>query len=223
MAYSENASKKVFDYITEKVSSGEWIAGMKIATEDQLGKETEVSRVAVRQAIDQLCAIAVLKKMQGSGTYVIPFEETSLVGMQYYPATKESIKAVQEFRCMFEPYCSQLFVKYGTEDDLKAIEECLQKMRDCAEDAKQMDLLDGEFHNLIAAGTHNTVMRRVSGMLVTAVKRHHMPRFDNNMLRWHEMIAEALRNKDEELAYIYTKKHSENVIYVLEGNTLIQP
>ena len=114
MPYSAQASNLVFKDITEHISSGQWAPGMKIETEEQLCSRLGVSRIAVRQAIEKLSALSVLRKVQGSGTYVNSFKDASLLGMIYYPPTRETMRTVLEFRRMFDSYNAQLFVQYAS-------------------------------------------------------------------------------------------------------------
>ena len=102
MSYSSNASQRVLNYITDNIRTGHWAAGSKIETEDTISEKLGVSRIAVRQAIEKLSTLAVLTKVQGSGTYVNGFEECTLGGMVYYPPTLRSLRTVLEFRRMFD-------------------------------------------------------------------------------------------------------------------------
>ena len=125
MSYSAQASNLVFKDITEHISSGQWAPGMKIETEEQLCSRLGVSRIAVRQAIEKLSALSVLRKVQGSGTYVNSFKDASLLGMIYYPPTRETMRTVLEFRRMFDSYNAQLFVQYASPEELAELEKKL--------------------------------------------------------------------------------------------------
>ena len=114
MSYSTQASNQVFQYITDHISSGIWKPGMKIDTEDQLCQTLSVSRAAVRQAIERLSSLSVLRKQQGSGTYVNGFDQVSLMGMLYYPPSRETMMTVLEFRRMFDSYNAELFVAHAS-------------------------------------------------------------------------------------------------------------
>ena len=109
MAYSTQASKTVDDFILAKIQDGVWIPGSRIYTEEQLCEELGVSRIAVRQALGRLSALSVLTKQQGSGTFVNKFEDASLAGMVYYPATLERFLTVLEFRKQF--YIPKMLLK----------------------------------------------------------------------------------------------------------------
>ena len=61
MSYSSNASQRALNYITDNIRTGHWAAGSKIETEDTISEKLGVSRTAVRQAIEKLSTLAVLK------------------------------------------------------------------------------------------------------------------------------------------------------------------
>ena len=64
MSYNHNASQKVSDFITQNILSGEWKSGDKIWSENEFCSYLGVSRIAVRDAIANLTAISVLRKVQ---------------------------------------------------------------------------------------------------------------------------------------------------------------
>ena len=54
----------------EKINSGEWELDQQIPTEEDLCKKYNVSKITVRQAINNLCSEGYLIKVQGKGTFV---------------------------------------------------------------------------------------------------------------------------------------------------------
>ncbi len=56
--------------LLEEINSGKWQPGEKIPTEDALCKEYRVSKITVKQAINNLVSEGYLMKFQGKGTFV---------------------------------------------------------------------------------------------------------------------------------------------------------
>jgi GntR family transcriptional regulator len=56
--------------LRQRINSGYWAVGEKIATLEQLEKEFQVARVTVRQAVDLLQHEGLLRSEQGRGTFV---------------------------------------------------------------------------------------------------------------------------------------------------------
>jgi GntR family transcriptional regulator len=61
---------QIYTIIKEKIESREWPAGTQIPTEDELCKTYDVSKVTVREAIQELVREGCLKRQQGKGTFV---------------------------------------------------------------------------------------------------------------------------------------------------------
>jgi GntR family transcriptional regulator len=61
---------QVASVLRTRIQSGQWSAGEKISTLEELEQEFEVARVTVRQAIDILREEGMLQARQGLGTFV---------------------------------------------------------------------------------------------------------------------------------------------------------
>ena len=61
---------QIYSIFLEKIESGEWSAGNQIPTEDELCRIYDVSKVTVREAIQELVREDYLKRQQGKGTFV---------------------------------------------------------------------------------------------------------------------------------------------------------
>ena len=55
-------SQKAYDYIVEQIRLKNWTPGQKIMPEMELCSTLDISRVSVRQALDQLSAVGLLVK-----------------------------------------------------------------------------------------------------------------------------------------------------------------
>jgi|UniRef100_A0A7C3SP80 GntR family transcriptional regulator len=61
---------QMYSIFLKKIEDGEWIAGTKIPTENELCNMYNVSKVTVREAIQELVREGFLKRQQGKGTFV---------------------------------------------------------------------------------------------------------------------------------------------------------
>jgi GntR family transcriptional regulator len=61
---------QIYSIFKEKIENGDWPAGTQIPTEDELCKTYDVSKVTVREAIQELVREGCLKRLQGKGTFV---------------------------------------------------------------------------------------------------------------------------------------------------------
>lgn len=62
---------KIVEQIRDLIIEGKWAPKEKIPNESQLCNLFGVSRTSLRSAIEKLCAIGLLEKRQGDGTYTI--------------------------------------------------------------------------------------------------------------------------------------------------------
>ena len=75
--------------LLEQIKSGEFAAGMKIPSEDELCTQYKISRPTVRQAIGELTSSGFLIKEKGKGTYVS--QSKSIIDLKKYNGFIDSI------------------------------------------------------------------------------------------------------------------------------------
>ncbi len=61
---------QVYAIFLKKIESGEWRDGLQIPSEDELCRMYDVSKVTVREAIQELVREGYLKRQQGRGTFI---------------------------------------------------------------------------------------------------------------------------------------------------------
>ena len=61
---------QIYSIFLKKIENGEWPAGTQIPAEDELCRMYDVSKVTVREAIQELVREGYLKRLQGKGTFV---------------------------------------------------------------------------------------------------------------------------------------------------------
>ncbi|GGZ74408.1 histidine utilization repressor [Ignatzschineria indica] len=69
--------KKVQNYILEKIENNEYSEGEQIPTEQELSQLFNASRMTINRAITELSRQNILKRIQGSGTFVMPKKASS--------------------------------------------------------------------------------------------------------------------------------------------------
>jgi DNA-binding GntR family transcriptional regulator len=61
---------QIYSILSEKIENGEWAASAQIPTEDELCRIYEVSKITIREAIQELVREGYLVRQQGKGTFV---------------------------------------------------------------------------------------------------------------------------------------------------------
>lgn len=218
MAYVSNASNSAYEFIGERIRSGEWGPGDRIWTEAKLCEHLGISRVAVRQAIDWLAAQSVVYKIQGSGTYVCEPSAQQLPGAGLIQEGEEDIMDILEFRRYFEVGNIMMFMKNHDEDDIRALEDTYAAMREAAErdDMAAFYTADYRFHDIIARGTKKKFVYHISSILTGILNRHQKninARIGPDVgLEYHPYILEYIKKNDADLAAMFMQRHIDATI-----------
>ena len=217
MAYQRNASDIVYDFICAKIRDGEWGPGSKIWTEKEISAHLGVSKIAVRSAVGMLVAASVLRRKQGSGTYV---EEaaTGVVIMHnptHVPNITELVEILQ-FRMFFEVNNVELFIQNATEEDFSALQAAHDRLIACDQDSEIFYRLDFEFHKLLAEGTHNSYISRIYEIIHDTLQQNlqflHQIIGPSSALEYHPLIMKYIQKKDAEIAPLLMRRHMEHAI-----------
>jgi len=214
--YINQASDMAYDYIVERIRSEMWKPGDKIATESQLVEMIGVSKAAVRQAIERLVTISVLKKVQGSGTYVEKKENMSIMSASIFGLDDDFMLKILEFRKMFDSYNVELFIQCATDDEILKLEHNYAQMIVAKDDIQRFHKLDQIFHDIVANGTRNPLIIQISKLFVDIfvdnqkLIYHHVG--PESGIKYHGKMLEAIKEKNAEVAAIYARMSIEESI-----------
>jgi len=218
--YINQASDIAYEYIVERIRSGVWKPGDKIATEAQLVDMIEVSKVAVRQAIERLVTISVLKKVQGSGTYVEKKENMSIMSASIFGMDEEFMMKTLEFRKMFDSYNVELFIQRATDEEVIELQRNYAQMIEAKDDMQRFHKLDQIFHDLVANGTGNPMIIQISKLFIDIFVDNQKLNYYNagpeNAIKYHGKMLGAIKERNVEVASIYARMSIEESIQRLE-------
>lgn len=213
MAYKSNATELVYNFICDKIQNGEWKPGEKIWTENKLSEELSVSRVAVRQAIDKLATTSVLRKVQGSGTYVQNSKPFFITSLPSHVTSDAELYDIACFRIYFESGNTELFIQNATEEDYKELHSIHEQLMTCDKNSKLFYNLDFTFHKIIAYGTKNSFIIQIFQFLFTVLQRNQARMHEilgaGIALKYHPLIMEYIDQRDPAAASLMMRKHME--------------
>jgi DNA-binding FadR family transcriptional regulator len=218
MEGKNSPSDKVYDFIMNKLKSNEWAPNDKIMTENELSKELDVSRVAVRQAVSILVGQGLLNQKRGAGTFVNSVEDISLMNplVSMFLLEDKDILSVLEFRMYFEYGNIRMFMKAHDEDDLKKLEGFYDEMLASVNDPERFYVADYNFHNAIAHGTKNPIVIKISDILFEVLLKQQSMLYKNigpNIgVEYHADILKAIKANDGKIAAMFMKRHIEATI-----------
>lgn len=221
--YINQASDMAYEYIVDKIRSGVWKPGDKIATESQLVSMIGVSKAAVRQAIERLVTLSVLNKVQGSGTYVEQKENMSIMSASVFGMDDEFMMKILEFRKMFDSYNVELFMQRATDEEILQLEQNYAQMVVARDEMQRFHKLDQIFHDIIANGTRNPMIIQISKLFIDIFVDNQKLIYHGvgpeSAIKYHGKILEAIKERNAEVAAIYARMSVEESIRYIERHS----
>jgi GntR family transcriptional repressor for pyruvate dehydrogenase complex len=213
----ESTVELLFEKMLARIRSGQWPVGAPIPSERLLMKEFGVSRIPVRESLSMMRALGIIETHHGSSPTVQKMN-SEILG-QIFPLIlsledEQTYEYVFEIRLALESRTAYLAALNRTKDDLQSLEKLLELVRDHIEnDLEASAEADLAFHIQIAEATKNPlfplILKLISSFVTYAqilsckdntVKRH-------RALELHQLIVEAIRDKDADGARIQMESH----------------
>lgn len=216
-------SNKAYEYILHNIKTNKWVSGEKIYSENVLCKKVDVSRIAVRGALDKLSALGILEKRKGAGTYVSDIDISNIVGniVPLMTLKPMDIMDVLRFRLYFEPANINEFMKNHEQVDVDELKETYIQMKKHTEDNQDFYVADFEFHTIVARGTKNPIVisinEMLTGILVASQELTNLKIGPEIGLKYHRDIIQAIEEGDSEMATLVMTRHIEATIRRLEN------
>lgn len=211
-------SEKVFEYLKESIMNGKWKDGERITPEIQLAGELGVGRNAVREAIEKLVGMKILIKKKGKGTYV----NSNPVDYEFNQMFINSILDMGDyldilvFRKTFEPENVRMFIQNADKEDYEELQKHYEQMIKNSKSRENFSYHDAQFHNILAKGTKNSIIIKISdilsGIMINHQKKLNTILGSDSGMKEHKLILEAIMDKDEDLAYFFMRKHITRTI-----------
>ncbi|MBE1555966.1 FadR/GntR family transcriptional regulator [Sporosarcina limicola] len=210
MEYKPIRTRKIYEEVTDSllnlIKTGRLKPGDKLDSVEQLAKNFDVSRSAVREALSGLRAMGLLEMKHGEGTYITHFDASNflLPVAAALVMERDDVKELSQVRKILEVGAAGLAAISHSEEDLLPMEQALQAMRDANGEGELGEKADLEFHLAIANATHNqmliNLMGSVSDIMVEAMREarkliFHSEKGHANLLKEHQLIFDAIKGK----------------------------
>ncbi|KQU49544.1 GntR family transcriptional regulator [Rhodococcus sp. Leaf278] len=210
--------------VLERIVSGELPPGTMLPSEAVIGTQFDVSRLTVREALKQLAAINVLTAVRGRGTYVNDVSQWTSIDAVVRAASSSgrahevSIQML-EMRRIIEVGAAELAGARRTEDDVAALREHLDRMREshAASDVDGFVQADLAFHDVILAASGNLLVPAVYDpvrRLLSQTRRETsaVPAIQVNAIAMHENILAAMADSDPERTRAAMAEHMQQTL-----------
>ncbi len=224
---SPKITNLIIEQIREAILSGEIKPSEKIPPERELVNRFKASRVAVREALKNLEASGLLVIKPGSGVYVAETDSKTMSDSLYsiLRMQKTSLNEVTEGRLIFEPLVARLAAERRTEQDILLLEANIKRTETVLRAKTPTTAENVEFHSLVAASVHNTVISLTMKTLLDVAQVMTIETHNNVKERFaisyrsykqHKLLLKAFRERDSGKAYQLMLDHIGEVQLALK-------
>lgn len=220
MTTSTDSAYVLKETLLANLRNGVWGEGERLPAERQLAESYRVPRSAVRNALQQLKEMDLIRQRVGSGTYVAPDFTSRLPPSAVGSSVQQVSPAdLMEARLVLEPALIDLVVRNAHTADFSEMEECCRQA-ELATTLEQFEYWDGAFHQRIAHASHNAFLIQVfslvqeirdAGEWGVLKKRSVTPQRRQAYQNEHRNLLSALRARDADAARRLALAHLINV------------
>ncbi|MHC1724794.1 MAG: FadR/GntR family transcriptional regulator [Syntrophobacteraceae bacterium] len=223
-----SAADEAFKTLHDMITSGKLKQGDKLPSQDRLAEQFGVSRNTIREAINRLTVIGLLRARQGVGTlinisstsgYLASFSDQLLL----QPST---VREFMEARVIIEVSTVRLAVMRADEEVLAELEEIVRKQKVAIRSGNVEEFIkqDVEFHFCLARASGNKVLLQFLGAVTDLMRRFIkevslLPRATRNALSFHREILKFIRARDADAAERKLIEHLADVVKNIEKST----
>lgn len=209
-----NVTQLVFEDLKRRILvDGEFTAGDRLPSENELARMFGVSRNSVRSALQRLSHLGLLDIRVGEGSFVRELSFSNLSDLGDVLATDDTMKlCLHEFRTDIERSCTRLAVIRAGKEQLETLRGDAEELIKAAQrgDTDEFIRRDYEFHYHLCASTGNKlyemVYASIKSLFLKCMRENitsFMEETEHGQLtsaRNHMRLVEALERKDEKKA-----------------------
>ena len=207
----------IFEELQQRIRQGDWLPGDRIPSITQLAKELQVGAGTIREALRSLQSIGMIKIEHGSGVYVTGARPSTELSSHFQNVGDGLLLALAETRRILEPELAALAAERGTDEELTEIEGLVRKMEEEQEHGNDFAELDVLFHRKIAKAARNPILHQtMEGVSDLFLESRRAILLDPNAvlraLRYHALIADALRLRNAPQARLLMQGHMNSML-----------
>lgn len=164
----ESVVQSVINRLTDAMRDKELRPGDRIPPEPELAETLGVARSSVREAIKILTYLGVLESKRSEGTFVCDGYSESMIDPMVYGIilNQDSFENLMELREMTEVGMMKLAIEHHEVEELKELEDIIDKMETVAQSDKDyVDAffdVDNRFHDKVAEMAKNPMADKIN-------------------------------------------------------------
>lgn len=213
-----SSAKNIINQLLQAIGDGELNPGDNLPSERILAEQFKVSRPVLREAISALSFLGIIQRKQGKGNLIADNLNRAILNnsFKYMIISKEKeIEDLLEARKTIECKLIRLAAIKKTTPLLKKMETQIYEIGKCKDTDFRRVQLDYEFHLSIGKAANNTILYnlqiaigdRVMEIMKVGVYLHAAVKTALE----HQMMYEAIRDSNQEMAENLMEKHIEQL------------
>jgi GntR family transcriptional repressor for pyruvate dehydrogenase complex len=219
----DRVADKVAEQLRGLISDGKVKVGDRLPSERELAEQMGVSRISIREALQQLEMQGMLEIVHGGGSIVrnITGQEIRKTLELFLERDPKRVLELAELRAFMEAWAAREAARHRTEVELGAIRGYLEEMERDFERGQIRYDVDFKYHTEIAGATHNTIylhlIDNIYSLINYSIKIHHEEVFtgrddQETILNHHRNIFNAIRDRNPDAAEVAMKEHLAFVV-----------
>ncbi len=166
-------NRSVVDAVVQQIEAliidGVLRQGMRLPAERELSERFKVSRVKLREALQQLEQSGLIASRQGDGTYVarLTGDALSPAMIALYGRHERGFEDYLEYRREIEAFAARLAAQRATDVDKGLLGDCLARQAQAVADVDHAAALaeDIRFHTTVVEAAHNSMLTHTTTSL----------------------------------------------------------
>lgn len=212
-------SESVLKTIVELIKNGDLKPGDKLPTIQLFSEKLQVGASSVREALKQLQIMGIITIKQGEGTFVnkkVGVDSLSSYIGFLLDLKKPDILYLIEARKIIERGTVALAAERASEDEIKKLENIIQRMKEIVNDPKEFATEDVNFHITIAKASKNHVLTIFFNSVYDLFMKEQqvvarMLNLKSKSIESHINVWNAIKNHDVDKAMEEMEKHLNHI------------
>lgn len=208
-----NMSEEIVEYLKTEILTRHLKAGQRLPSEDVLSENMGVGRGTLREALKVLIHLGLIER-RNNGTFVSAGKIKPKLMLNKFRDICEMI----EVRKVIEPALAGFAAKRASEETIKKLGAEVDKMKKGIKNVKEFTMHDSKFHDLLFEAAGNTILEEFIKNSHELIKKNQSfvlaERYNDIMpksMDYHTKIYNAIKARDEQLAYSYMYEHINDV------------
>jgi len=226
-----NIADQVYEQLRDMIYRGQYRPGERLMPERDMASFFKVARPTVRAAIQRLIEHGLIESKRGVGTFVVQENQGVRHNHLFQVLNNESFTMVefQEVRMALEANSAELAAKRATDEDIRIIKQCLERIEMERNEVSGKMETDLSFHMNIAYASKNIVqihlMKSFYDVQIYAMSFAYETLFstmniDELIDQQHNSIFEAIYNHDPDRARKSIEDHIGTLMEIWREHNL---